>query len=117
MVGSIGEDESSLTENRKSCYMINALINSKKISVFLLVQLVSLGASIEADSKRGFFRLNHWRFSRKAKSLLVVAIVAVLLVSVFAFIPKQKAIEAKVIPQVIDNSTATPTISPTPTSK
>ena len=96
---------------------MNVLVNFKKICSLQLVRLVSLETSIEEDSKKGFLRLNHWRFSRKGKSLLVVAIVAVLLVSVFAFIPKQKASEAKVIPQSIDNSTATPTPSPTPVSK
>ena len=41
----------------------------------------------------------------------MVAIVAVLLVSVFAFLPKQSVSKGNVVPQSSDNSTATP--SPT----
>ena len=61
--------------------------------------------------KKALFRLNHWRFSRKAKCLTVVAIVAVLLLSVFAFFPKQNVGRGNVVPQNGGNSTATP--SPT----
>ena len=38
--------------------------------------------------KKVFFG-EHWRFSRRAKFLVAVVIVAVLLISVFAFLPKQ----------------------------
>jgi hypothetical protein len=69
--------------------MTNTLVNFKKICSLPLVWLVSLEASLEAEQKKGFFRPNHWRFSRKAKCLIVFAIVAVLLISVFAFLPKQ----------------------------
>ena len=91
--------------------MTNALVNFKKICSLPLVWLVSLEASLEAEPKKGFFRLNHWRFSRKAKCLIVVAIVAVLLVSVFAFLPKQSVSRGNVVPQSGDNSTATPSPS------
>jgi hypothetical protein len=88
--------------------MTNAVVNFKKICSLPLVWLVSLEDSLEAESKKGFFRLNHWRFSRKAKCLIVVAIVAVLLISVFAFLPKQSVGRGNVVPQSGDNSTATP---------
>ena len=57
--------------------------------------------------KKGFFRQNHWRFSRKVKCLIVFAIIAVLLISVFAFLPKQNVTKGNVVPQSSDNSTAT----------
>ena len=88
--------------------MTNSLVDFKKISSLPSVWLVSLEASLENVPKKGFFRLNHWRFSRKAKCLTVVAIVAVLLVSVFAFLPKQSVSKGNVVPQSSDNSTATP---------
>jgi hypothetical protein len=91
--------------------MTNALVNFKKICSLPLVRLVSLEASLEAEKKKGLFRLNHWRFSRKAKCLTVVAIVAVLLLSAFEFFPKQNVDRDNVVPQNGDNSTATP--SPT----
>ena len=87
--------------------MANALVNFRKICSLPLVWLVSLEVSLENAPKKGFFRLNHWRFSRKAKCLMVVAIVAVLLISVFAFLPKQNVGRGNVIPQNSDNSTAT----------
>ena len=84
--------------------MTNALVNFRKICSLPLVWLVSLEASLNNELKKGFFRQNHWRFSRKAKCLTVVAIVAVLLISVFAFLPKQSVSRGNVIPLNSDNS-------------
>jgi hypothetical protein len=96
--------------------MTSALVNFQKICSLPLVWLVSLEASLENEAKKGFFQLNHWWFSRKTKCLTVVAIVAVLLISVFAFLPKQIGSKATVVvPQSSDNPTATP--SPTSGSK
>ncbi len=94
--------------------MANALVNFRKICSFPISRVVSLEASLEAEFKKSSFRLSHWQFSRKAKCLVVVAIVAVLLVSVFAFLPKQSVSRGIVEPQS-NNSTAT-TPSPTATS-
>ncbi len=82
----------------------NTLVNFKKICSLPLVWHVSLEASFEAETKKGLFRLNHWRFSKKAKYLIVVAIVAVLLIPAFAFLPKQGDVRGL---QSGDNSTAT----------
>ena len=64
------------------------LVNYKKIRFLLCLRLVSLQASLEAERKKGFFKQNRWRLGKKAKCLIVVAIVAVLLVSFFAFLPR-----------------------------
>ena len=88
--------------------MKNTLVNFKKFCSLSLVRLASLEASLKAETKKDLFRLNHLRFSRKAKCLTVVAIVAVLLLSLFAFFPKQSVSKANVTPQSADNSTATP---------
>ena len=86
--------------------MTNTLVNFKNFCSLSLVRLVSLEASLEAKTKKDLFRLNHWRFSRKAKCLTVAVIVAVLLLSFFAFFPKQSVSNANVVPQSADNSTA-----------
>ncbi len=103
--------EKRITTHLKRCSpvkMTNALVNLKKNRSLPLVGLVSLEASLEAETKKGLFRLNHWRFSRKAKCLTVAAIAAILLLSFFAFFPKQNVSRGNIIPQNGDNSTATP---------
>ncbi len=64
------------------------LVNYKKIRSLLCLRLVALEASLEAERKKGFFRQNRWRFSKKAKCLIVFAIITVMLVSIFAILPK-----------------------------
>jgi hypothetical protein len=64
------------------------LVNYKKIRSLLGVKFVALQASLEAERKKGFFKQNRWRFSKKSKCLIVFAIVAVMLVSFFAFLPR-----------------------------
>jgi len=64
------------------------LVNYKKIRSLLCLRLVALEASLKAERKKGFFKQNRWRFSKKAKCLIVFAIVAVMLVSFFAFLPR-----------------------------
>jgi hypothetical protein len=50
---------------------------------------ISLRASLETEKKKSFFRHGHWRFSRKAKCLVALVIVAVVLVSSLAFLSTQ----------------------------
>jgi hypothetical protein len=84
--------------------MANALVNFKKICSLPLVWLVSLEASLENAPKKGFFHLNHLRFSRKAKCLIAVAIVVVLLISVFVFLPKKNFGRGNVHPGLIQSA-------------
>lgn len=99
--------------------MKNILAYSKKRCFSPLVWLSSSTAPLRTESKKGVFGLNHWRFSKKAKCLTVVAIVAVLLISAFAFLPKQGLSTANAGPQPTATQTATPTATsgklPTPT--
>jgi hypothetical protein len=69
--------------------------------------LVALEASLEAERKKGFFKQNRWRFSKKAKCLIVFAIIGVMLVSFFAFLPRGSQSTPNK-PQSSDNSTASP---------
>jgi hypothetical protein len=61
------------------------LVNYKKIRSLLCLRLVALEAPLEAERKKGFFKQNQWRFSKKAKCLIVSAIVAVILISFLHF--------------------------------
>ena len=98
-VKSIGITQISIPLN-----MANALVKFKKICFLPLVWLISLEASLANAPKKGFFRLNHWRFSRKVKCLIAVAIVAILLISVFAFLPKQNFSRGNVSPGLIESA-------------
>jgi len=68
--------------------MTQRLVNYKKVRSLLCIRLVALEASLEAERKKGFFKQNRWRFSKKAKCLIVVAIVAAILISFFTFLPR-----------------------------
>jgi len=83
------------------------LVNYKKVRSLLCLRHVSLEASLEAERKKGFFRQNRWRFSKKVKCLIVFAIVAVMLVSIFAFLPRGSQSTPNK-PQSSDNPTASP---------
>jgi hypothetical protein len=49
---------------------------------------VSLQVATDAEAKKGFFNHYRWRFSKKAKILLAFAIITVILVSFFVFLPR-----------------------------
>ncbi len=85
------------------------LVNLKRELRIMFFKFVSPLTSLKVEGKNGSFK-NRWRFSRKAKSLVVIAIICVMLVSIFAFLPKQNVSKA-IIPQTIDNS---PSPSATP---
>jgi hypothetical protein len=86
-------------------------INFRKLCSLLSAQFVSLQTSLEVENKKGFFRRSRWRFSKKAKGLIVFAIITLLLVSVFAFFPKQSESKA-IIPLSSDDPTASPSATP-----
>jgi hypothetical protein len=87
--------------------MTQRLVNYKKIRSLLCLRLVALEASLEAERKKGFFKQNRWRFSKKAKCLIVFAIIGVMLVSIFAILPKLNNSTPNT-PQSSDNPTASP---------
>jgi hypothetical protein len=87
------------------------LVNIKKNRILLWLKLVSLNAFLGVENKKGFFGQNRWRFSRKAKSLIVFAIIIVMLISILSFLPKQG--ESTLLPKNTDTPTDIPTASPT----
>ncbi len=90
---------------------VQKLVSFKKIHILLCFKFVFLNAFLAVENKKIFSGHNRWRFSRKAKSLIVFAIILVMLISALAFLPKQS--ESKPLPQ----NTATPTDSPSSTVK
>jgi hypothetical protein len=89
------------------------MVNYKK-NIFLSVsEFVSLKVPIKEKGKKRFFKMEHWRTSKKPKYLIASAIIAVLLISIFAFFPKKSVTEANVPPQGTESETSSP---PTPKS-
>jgi hypothetical protein len=73
-------------------------------------------ASSNNETKRKMFEPNRFKLSTKVKAILSIAIVVILLVSVFAFMLKQSPNEP-VVPISTDSPTASPTAVPQSTSK
>ena len=98
------------------------IVSNKKILSLLGIRFVSLSATLESgvEGKKGFLKNNRWRFNKKAKGLIVFAIIAVMLVSVFAFLPKGTNSTPNP-PQSTESPTASPNVTPqetnNPTSK
>lgn len=91
--------------------MRQILVNYKKALSLLDVRFVSLHVSLDAEGKKGFFKYNRWRFSKKAKELIVFAIIAVLLVSVFAWLSTGTQSKPSIVQPVSNDTIAAP--SPT----
>jgi hypothetical protein len=92
----------------------------KKICSLLGSRFGSPYASLEVDGKKGFN--NYLRVNKKAKGLIVFAIIVVLLVSVFAFLPKGNNTtpdtpQSTDVPVASPNSTSTPHPTNNPTVK
>ena len=73
-------------------------------------------ASFSNESKRKILGPNRLKLSTRVKSVLSLAIILIILVSVFAFMPKQSQNEP-IVPVSIDDPTASPTAAPQSTSK
>ncbi len=67
-------------------------------------------------TKRKIFSLNPLKFSKKIKYVLSLAIIFIVLVSVFAFLPKGNQNNNNVLPISTENPTASPTAQPQSTT-
>ena len=111
----MGKDITTHLKQSSPVTMTNTLVvNFNKSCPHPLVRLISLEKSLKNTPKKGSFWLNHLRFSKKAKCLIVIAIIAVLSISSFVFLTKQGARISNVVPPSGNNSTVTP--NPTATS-
>ena len=91
-------------EGRKASYLDNKItldarmpLNYKRIRSLRGTKFVSSQSSLDVEGKKSFSRWNRWRFSKKAKGVIVFALMAVMLISVFAFLTKQ--ITSNIVPQ------------------
>jgi Protein of unknown function (DUF3131) len=118
--GVVGSKERRITtylRRYKAVTLAQRLVNYKKTRSLRDVRLVSLQASLEAKSNKFFFKQNRWRFSKKAKYLLVFAIITIMFVSIFAFLPKGSQSTPNIDPQSNDPSAApSPTTQQTPSA-
>jgi hypothetical protein len=55
-----------------------------------VLSLTRFKSSSDASSKKEFSNRTHWRLSKKTKSLLAAAFIVVILISAFAFMPREK---------------------------
>ena len=94
--------------------------NLKILHFLRRFKFISLSSSLEAENKKDVSGQKRWRFSRKAKSMIVFAIIIVMLISIFAFLPKQgestPILQNTATPTVSPSSTATPNVTSKPTS-
>lgn len=86
------------------------MVNYKKICGLKRLRFSSLQVSLDVEFRKAF-STDRWRFSKKAKGLIVFAIISVMLISIFAFLPKQAS---SIIPQ--NTAPPTTTSSPSPSS-
>ena len=89
------------------------MVNYKKNIPLSVSMFVSLQIPIKEKSKKRFFKMEHWRISKKVKYLIASAIIAVLLISIFAFFLIKNVTEADVIPQSTEDQTNSPPPSAT----
>jgi hypothetical protein len=94
--------------------MMRSSVNYKKIRSLLTLKLASLQAPTESEPKKSFLNRNRWRFSKKAKGLIVFAIITVMLISIFSFLSKETPPQA--LPQSTDNPTPSPSLTPQSTN-
>ncbi len=80
------------------------LAKYKKARFVRRARLASFQASLDIEKKKSFFRRNRWLHSTKVKSLIVFTIITVMLVSIFAFLPKQNENNTNIL-KTSDNST------------
>jgi len=73
---------------------------------------ISLNVPLETDHGKGFFKALNWRISPRKKYILALAIIAVIIVSCFAFLPWKNNPKINVILTQSSNSSS-PTPSPT----
>jgi hypothetical protein len=94
---------------------MNSLASCQKIPAFLRVKSVYLRVLLVAEPNKDFLKPNRWKLNKKAKSLIVFAIITILLVSIFAFFPRQST--SVIVPQSTDAPTASPSLAPQVTNQ
>jgi len=81
------------------------MVNYKKISSLPVFLFVSLQVSIRVKGKERF-KLKHWRILKIVKCYIVIAIIAVMLISIFGFLSEKSVTHPNVISKKTDDSTS-----------
>ncbi len=84
------------------------LANYKKNCLFPVFVFISLQVPIKEKGKQRFFKLEHWQIGKKVKYLIAIAILAVILISVFATLQEKSVTQPNMIPQSTDSPTSYP---------
>ena len=85
-------------------------MKKNKESSFFRLCITSLKISVGTQQEKTQLKLIHLRFSKKTRSLIAIGIIAIILVSVFIFLPKTANSKDPNVPQNSDS----PTVSPSP---
>ena len=106
------ENYPNKTEGRVSVMKLR-LIKYKSLHSFTIFKRTFSRASLDNELKSKIFRKNPWKLSMKAKSALAIALVAIMLVSVFAWLSAGTQSNPNIV-QPVSND---PTVAPSPTSQ
>jgi hypothetical protein len=113
----ISSPEKVINANVKKLFTMREMSNTSKKNRFLHgLRFVSLSESTTVEGKKGFLQFKMLRFNERSKALMVFAVIAIILVSVFAFMPKGNNSVPETLPQSTDSPTASPTITPQETN-
>ena len=89
-------------------------MKKNKESSFFQFSINSLKTSVGTQPKKTQFNLSHLRFSKKARSLIAVGIIAVILISAFVFLQRTSNNKSQDSPQSSDTPAASQSPSATP---
>ena len=103
-----------LTQKISIRVMVKILVNYKKLRFLLGLRFISPKTSLETEDKKGFFKSNRLRFSKQEKGIIVFAIIVILLLSFFTFLPR--ANQSTPSPQPTDSPIASPSDTPQETT-
>ena len=108
--------KSQLTKPKEEANITSSLISFRRLHPPIVCKHFFSRASSDNESKRKVFGRNSFKLSMKAKSVLSILIIAIMLVSVFAFLPKANQ-SPNTTPHSSDSPVASTnsTIQPNPT--
>ena len=95
--------------------MKGKLANKITVASFLRNRQFSLQNSPEANPKKSFIKPINWRLGRKGKYIVTLGIIAVFLISCFAFLSWENSLKANIATEPQDGNSTSP--SPTPHPK
>jgi len=98
--------KSHLTKPKEEASITSSLISFRRLQFPMVCKNLFFRASSDNGSKRKVFGRSSFKLSMKAKSVLSILIIAIMLVSVFAFLPKANQSPNTTPPQSSDSPVA-----------